>query len=200
MENQKDSDTNNSTKSPEEGRGTLILVFGILSLLFIGPILGIPAWIMGHKDIKKIKQGSISSTAKTTTQIGMILGIVGTFVGLLLWVIFISGIFIGISTFNEAAKNANRDGLISDATNIASISQVYYRKSKEENGGGNSFIGFEIPEQLKKTSNGTFTLEDINVDSISIIGIGKEVGNDGITPVRIRILVKPQLLETNITN
>ncbi|MCX6150284.1 MAG: hypothetical protein NTX22_07170 [Ignavibacteriales bacterium] len=199
MENQNES-VNNSVKSQEEGRGTLILVFGILSLFFIGPFLGIPAWIMGHKDSKKIKLGSISSSAKTPTQIGMILGIVGTFVSLFLWIVFISGVFIGLSTFNEAAKKANRDGLIADATSISSISQVYYRTSKEDNRGSNSFIGFEIPERLKKTSNGTFSIEDVTDTSISIIGIGKEVGNDSKKQVSVRIIVKPESIEPNIIN
>ena len=200
MENQKDSETNNSNKSQEEGRGTLILVFGILNLFLIGPILGIPAWIMGNKDIKKIKQGSISRSAKIPTQIGMILGIVGTFTGLLLWAVVISGVFVGVSTFNDFAKIANRDGLMADATSIASYSQVYYPKIKEENGGGNSFVGFEIPEQLMETSNGTFSLDEPTDSSISIIGIGKELGNDTKNRVSIKILVKPESIEKNIIN
>ncbi|TSA18941.1 zinc ribbon domain-containing protein, partial [bacterium] len=31
----------------EAGRGGLIFTFGILSILLLGPILGIPAWVMG---------------------------------------------------------------------------------------------------------------------------------------------------------
>jgi len=200
MENQKDSDTNNSKKSQEKGRGTLILVFGILSLLLIGPILGIPAWIMGHKDIKKIKQESISRSAKTPTQIGMIFGIVGTFTGLLLWAAFISGVFVGISAFNDAAKDANRNGLMADATNLATFSQVYYSKNKEENGGGNSFIGFEIPGPLSENSNGTFSLVEPTDSSISIIGLGKEIGNDNEKTVSIKILVKPESIKKTIIN
>lgn len=200
MQNLKDSDPNNLKISQEEGRGTLILVFGILSLFLIGPILGIPAWIMGHKDIKKINRGSISKSAKTPTKIGMTLGIVGTFIGLLAWIVFISGVLVGISTFNDAAKEANRDGLMADAANLAAFSQVYYSKDKEEKGGGNSFIGFEIPRPLSESSNGTFSLDTPTDSSISIIGVGKELGNDNEKTVSIKILVKPESIKKTIIN
>lgn len=36
----------------ESGRGTLILAFVIISIILLVPILGIPAWIMGHNDLK----------------------------------------------------------------------------------------------------------------------------------------------------
>ncbi len=63
----------------EQGRGTLILVLGILSLFLLGPILGIPAWIMGSGDLKKIREGRIPISEKGQTKAGMILGIIGTF-------------------------------------------------------------------------------------------------------------------------
>lgn len=155
---------------------------------------------MGHKDIKKIKHGSISNSAQTSTKIGMTLGIVGTFIGLLAWVVFLSGVLVGISTFNDAAKDANRDGLMAEATTLATFSQVYYSKSKEENGGDYSFIGFEIPGPLSESSNGTFLLDTPTDSSISIIGVGKELGNDNEKTVRIKILVKPESIKKTIIN
>ena len=199
MENQNES-LNIQEKIQEKGRGILILMFGILSLLLIGPFLGIPAWIMGSKDINKIKQGRISNSAKTSTKIGMILGIVGTFVGLFFWIIFVSGVITGISTFNESARNANREGLISNEINISSVAQMYYRTSKEENGGGNSFIGFTIPGRLAETENGTFKIENITDTSISIIGVGKEIGNDGKKQVSVKIIAKSESIENNVIN
>lgn len=82
----------------EPGRGTLILVLGILSITLLGPLGGIPAWIMGRKDLKKIKLGIISESEKTTTKTGMILGIIGTFL-LLGMVIFGILVVVGINLF-----------------------------------------------------------------------------------------------------
>ena len=68
------------TVSPTEpGRGATILVLGILSLVF-GLVLGIVAWVMGSKDLGKIRQGIIPQSEKGKTAAGMTLGIVGTLV------------------------------------------------------------------------------------------------------------------------
>jgi len=58
-------------------RGTMILVLGILGLVACGP-LGIAAWIMGKNDLAAIKAGRMDPAGKDMTQIGYILGIVGT--------------------------------------------------------------------------------------------------------------------------
>jgi uncharacterized membrane protein len=88
--------TSEQIQRQEEGRGIMILVFGILSIFALGPILGIPAWIMGKNDLRKIQAGRIASTETQFTRTGMILGIIGTF--LVFLVIFIGvGIAIIIS-------------------------------------------------------------------------------------------------------
>lgn len=83
-----------STAGRTEGRGVTILVLGILSLICCGIIFGPIAWAMGAGDLRRIEQGLISPEAKTLTQIGMILGIVGTVLGIIaiLWSIFGGGL------------------------------------------------------------------------------------------------------------
>jgi hypothetical protein len=75
------------------GRGTTILVIGIISIVCCGIILGPIAWIMGAGDLKKIASGQISQDAKGLTQAGMICGIIGTIVGILgiIWGVFMGG-------------------------------------------------------------------------------------------------------------
>jgi hypothetical protein len=58
-------------------RGTLILVLGILSLIICYP-LGIVAWVMGNRDMKAIAAGTMDPEGKQLTNIGRILGIIGT--------------------------------------------------------------------------------------------------------------------------
>jgi len=66
-------------KYPEEGRATTILVLGALSLgTCLGPFTGVPAWIMGHNDLKKIDNGIINPAVRKETKIGMILGVIST--------------------------------------------------------------------------------------------------------------------------
>lgn len=61
-------------------RGTTVLVLGILGVtccFICAPI----AWIMGNNDMKAINNGTMDPTGKTQTQVGMILGIIGTILG-----------------------------------------------------------------------------------------------------------------------
>ena len=70
-----------SHNSLEPHRGILILVLGILSLVIcglsgVGILTGIPAWIMGRNDLRKIKDGLMDPEGKATTKVGMICGII----------------------------------------------------------------------------------------------------------------------------
>jgi predicted Zn finger-like uncharacterized protein len=67
----------------EPHRGTLILVLGIVSIVIhiLGLPLGLPAWIMGSRDLKKMDRGDMDPAGRGTTQAGYICGIIGTILG-----------------------------------------------------------------------------------------------------------------------
>jgi hypothetical protein len=96
-----------STRAPraaiEVGRGATILTLGILSIVLLGPILGIPAWIMGSRDGKKIKAGLIDAKQRGMTQAGMVLGMVGTFLGILALVAIVGVVATAIFTVRTAS-------------------------------------------------------------------------------------------------
>lgn len=69
---------NHSGIRQEDGRGVLILILGILSLTTLGPLAGIPAWVMANTDLKKIEQGIISRSEQSFTRAGKIMGIIST--------------------------------------------------------------------------------------------------------------------------
>jgi len=84
----------------DQGRGTTILVLGILGLVccaFLGPV----AWIMGKGDMAKIKTGEIAKEAEQLTNVGMILGIIGT---VLLGIQIVGGCIWGILVGVAASK------------------------------------------------------------------------------------------------
>lgn len=72
-------------------RGTLILVLGILSLIICYP-MGFVPWFMGKTDLKAMAAGTMDPEGRTMTNIGMILGIIGS-------VLFLLGIVLGIVFF-----------------------------------------------------------------------------------------------------
>ena len=92
---------------PLPGRGSTILALGLISLLtatvfscgclgiFVSPATGIPAWIMGAGDLRKIGEGFISPSERANTKGGMICGIIGTFFGPIagigIWILYVFG-------------------------------------------------------------------------------------------------------------
>lgn len=58
-------------------RGGVVLALGIMGLVVCGP-LGIAAWVMGHGDLRAMREGRMDPDGLTTTKAGMICGIVAT--------------------------------------------------------------------------------------------------------------------------
>ncbi len=85
----------------QQGRGTLILVLGIVAVIFslggccpVGFVLGIVAWSMGNKDLRGIEEGTIDSADRGLTNAGKIMGMVSVFVGIVVFVLFfVLGVF-----------------------------------------------------------------------------------------------------------
>ena len=65
-------------------RGTLILVLGILGLVFCSIFTGLPAWVMGYGDLKKIEAGIMDPAGAGTTKAGLWCG----FVSCVIFVVF----------------------------------------------------------------------------------------------------------------
>jgi hypothetical protein len=59
------------------------LVLGIASWLLCGIIAGIPAWIIGKKELNAIAEGRSSQAGKSLAQVGMWLGIIQVILGVL---------------------------------------------------------------------------------------------------------------------
>ena len=70
---------------------------------------------------------------------------------------------------------------MSESNDIASQAVVYYKKPVEFNGGGRSFLGWEIPTKLANTEAGSY-VANVTADQVIITGTGTEVvtGTDSI--------------------
>jgi len=80
----------------EPHRGTLILVFGILSIVLC-PFFGIAAWLMGNGDLKKMAAGQMDPEGEGQTKAGKICGIIGTvlmILGIIFLVVYIVIVFV----------------------------------------------------------------------------------------------------------
>ena len=88
-------------------------------------------------------------------------------------------VVVGINLFNANAEEANKDGIVSDCTNLGAMAQQFYKKPASMGGGGNTFTGgtgWIIAVGLDSTANGTYGRT--NSDQSTII-VGTPFGNTG---------------------
>ncbi len=99
----------------EPHRGGVVLALGIVSIVLAGlPIvgiaLGIAAWVMGQRDLRKIRARTMDPEGSGTTQAGWICGIIGTIMSSLATLacvayIALIAMFVGVASQNiKAAK------------------------------------------------------------------------------------------------
>lgn len=106
-------------------------------------------------------------------------------------------VVVGINVFTASSTQANRDAVIADMTNLASLAQQFYRKPEALGGGGNTFTGWTVPGTLDTTGNGTYTAT-VAAQSVTLVGIGNETGNDGTSPVQATMVVGPNRIESTV--
>ena len=111
--------------------GMLILVLGILGLTICGICAPI-AWILGQRDLKEIQAGTMDPSGEQLTNIGRILGIIGTVliaVAMCIGMLWIGLVLTYAGSFSEfspvAMVSQSRDGdLIADLCRLLNFRPV----------------------------------------------------------------------------
>ena len=111
-------------------------------------------------------------------------------------------VVVGINVFSASSVQANRDAVVADMMTIGNMAFQHYKKPQMLGGGGNSFIGFEIPKQLRvsgsgtdaKTPNGNIKLTVV-AGKVDIEGLGNENGTNGTSPIKYTLEVNPSGLK-----
>jgi len=87
------------------GRAIAALILGILSLICMGFLSGIPAIILGQMEMRAIKAGTSPVAGESAAKVGFVLGIVGTALTCLTLMGILFMVILGISVGGmEAAK------------------------------------------------------------------------------------------------
>lgn len=125
-------------------------------------------------------------------------------------------IAVGITMFKSNAQSSNRDQVINDLNNLSAKAQQYYRKPVSMAGGGQTFAGFWLAPTDTGNANGSYMVTTtaptdgqynaytyssgtpadsvtggMATQTIYIIGLGQEVGNDGTNKVEAYSKVTP---------
>jgi len=107
-------------------------------------------------------------------------------------------IAISIQLFRGSAIEHKRDILVNECSNLATIAISYYKKPSELGGGGRTFMGWEPPNNMVVTVNGSYDV-DVQASQILITGTGTEVvtGNDSI---KVQTIVTANAINSIIIN
>ena len=106
-------------------------------------------------------------------------------------------VVVGINLFNASAEEANKDGVVSDCTNLGAMAQQYFKKPLSMDGGGNSFVGWTVPTGLATTANGTYTNAAGTLTQVVITGTPLAVSGYNwaatttVTPLTITTVIAP---------
>lgn len=163
-----------NTSQTDRGRGALILVLGILSVIMFGFLSGIPAWVMGHTDLRRMREGSMDRTDEGLTRAGMILGIIGTVLSalvVLFMILIIVGVLsvVGTFLFEVEAVNAQERA-------IEAHIEVLAREARAWRQNHGSYAGFEIPADLGRTPHERYTAQ---VSSSEVVFRGRATNRRG---------------------
>ncbi|MBK7105419.1 MAG: hypothetical protein IPH62_09055 [Ignavibacteriae bacterium] len=106
-------------------------------------------------------------------------------------------VVVGINVFTASSKNANRDAVIADLTTLAAMAQQYYRKPTAMGGGGNSFVGWDVPSSLVQTANMSedVTIDAQTQDALTLTATSTEAGVDG-TPFSVTMEITKNEIDT----
>ncbi len=108
-------------------------------------------------------------------------------------------IYAGIDIAVSYYQSANRDQLISTMHDLGLMAQQHYKKAYEQGGGGGSYSGWDIPQELKKTSAGEIKAVVFN-DRINFEATGTEIGMNEKTVVRVTCRVDQNGIRMIVTN
>ena len=67
-------------------------------------------------------------------------------------------IAVGLQLFQSGSIGANSDGVINDVMNIAAHADQYRIRPAAMGGGGGDFTGYELPQRMETTGNGTYSV------------------------------------------
>lgn len=104
-------------------------------------------------------------------------------------------ITLGINMFQQNSAQANQEAVVQDVLTIASRAQAWYRRPVQMGGGGRTFAGLNgnldpinFPDQ---NANGSYNFSNGNATGATIVGTGREDGDQDGTPLVVTLSISP---------
>jgi hypothetical protein len=106
----------------------------------------------------------------------------------------------GMNYFHNKKARLNRNEVIKDLYTLASDAKAYHKTSNEQGGADKSFLGYEIPLELRSNNNGSYEVISVTPDSVIIQGTGVETLEQNFSfnwgiKITYEIIIQPERTE-----
>jgi len=82
-------------------------------------------------------------------------------------------IAVGIGLFQGTSVNANKNAIINDLMNIGQYANRYRLRPEPLGGGGRTYNGFNLPQNLRSNENADYTNYVVTPQSITFTAVSK---------------------------
>lgn len=108
-------------------------------------------------------------------------------------------IYTGVDIAVNYYQSSNREQLIVSLNDLGLMAQQYYRKPREQGGGGGSYLGWSVPAKLQNIEGGTIQAV-VSDDRVNFSALGTEIGMNEKTVVRVTCRVDQNGIRMVVTN
>ncbi len=108
-------------------------------------------------------------------------------------------VVVGIIVFRAAAIDQKRELLIEEVSGLVPFAQKYYHTPSAMGGSGNGFIGWDVPKDMRNSSNGSIKMINAEADQIELEATGNEVVV-GADSIKVRLIIYPRNFKVEIVN
>ena len=110
-------------------------------------------------------------------------------------------VVVGINVFTASSLDANKNALVSDLTNLASMAQQYYRKPAALGGGDQAFTDWtSLPALLRTANMSADVTAAVGADEVTLTATGTENDADGNPIVVTMTFNKDEITETTFSD
>jgi hypothetical protein len=106
---------------------------------------------------------------------------------------------VGLDMFNQNSRNINRQAIISEMNIYAGVANAFYKTPVSLGGGGRAWdadrlgywlgLNYDPTTNTTSSNNGIYAFSSIG-DTLTIIGVGTETGNNGSTNVQATMTIQ----------
>lgn len=99
-------------------------------------------------------------------------------------------IAVGIALFGAQSVSSNRDAIINDIHHLSMVAYQFRVSLRTMGGGEGDYSSFVIPSQMRNNSNGSYSITDAQVNSLTLKAVS---ANDASNTIVVTVDSKGRL-------